>query len=125
MTTARHERPNPSTGQFGARLALIRWEMGWNQKEAALACGFAQANWREWELSGRAPRNLAEVAERISKATGISDYWIMTGKPLPNGGVSISPTGEKVCLLPGRFAHSAKAAQISSKFTVTPQPIAA
>lgn len=79
-----------TTDEFGARLALIRWRMGWNQKEAALACGLPQSSWREWELSGRVPHNLVEVAARISRATGLSDYWIMTGKVaegrLPNDG---------------------------------------
>ena len=79
----------PTTEAFGARLALIRWQMGWNQKEAALACRLPQGSWREWELSGRAPRSLVEVAGKIAEATGIDDYWIMTGKqnsPRPGGG---------------------------------------
>ena len=70
----------PSTDTFGARLALVRWRMGWNQKEAALACGLSQASWRGWELDGRGPRDLADVAARISARTGVDDYWILTGK---------------------------------------------
>lgn len=70
----------PSTDTFGARLALVRWRMGWNQKEAALACGLSQASWRGWELNGRGPRDLADVAARISDRTGVDDYWILTGK---------------------------------------------
>ncbi len=79
----------PTTEQFGARLALIRWRQRWNQKEAALACGIPQNSWREWEVSGRAPRNVVEVASKISQVTGIDDYWILTGKqnsPTPDGG---------------------------------------
>lgn len=70
----------PNTETFGARLALVRWRMGWNQKEAALACGLSQASWRGWELDGRGPRDLAEVAAKISSRTGVDDYWILTGK---------------------------------------------
>ena len=92
MSTERSWGEIPTTAAFGARLALIRWQMGWNQKEAALACGLPHASWREWELSGRAPRNLVEVATKISRKTGISDYWVMTGKVTadhdPNGGGS-------------------------------------
>ena len=78
----------PRPDSLGARLALIRQHMGWNIKEAALACGIAAASWREWELSGRGPRDLADVAEKVSRRTGVDDYWIMTGKensPRPEG----------------------------------------
>ena len=74
----------PTMAAFGARLALIRWQHGWNQKEAALACQLPQGSWREWELSGRAPRNLVEVADKIAASTGIDPYWIMTGRT-PDG----------------------------------------
>ena len=80
MSTETHAHAIPSTDSFGARLALIRWQMSWNSKEAALACGVRPQSWREWELSGRRPHDLAEVAQQISERTGIDDYWIMTGK---------------------------------------------
>ncbi len=80
----------PRTNSFGARLALIRWQMGWNMKEAALACGFSQQSWRGWELQGHDPRGFASVAERIAERTGVDEYWILTGKapddPQPTGG---------------------------------------
>ena len=69
----------PTVDAFGARLALIRWQMGWNQNEAAFACRLPQASWREWELSHREPRAFVAVAEKIAEATGIDDYWILTG----------------------------------------------
>jgi hypothetical protein len=59
--------------------------MRWNQKEAALACGVPQNSWREWE-AGRSPRNLVEVASKIGAVTGISEYWIITGRELDGGG---------------------------------------
>lgn len=72
---------------FGARLALVRWKMSWNMKEAALACGLPQQSWRQWEVIGSRPRNYAEVAAAISQATGVDDYWLMTGHSMtrPNG----------------------------------------
>ena len=87
----------PNLTAFGARLALIRWYMGWNQKEAALACGLPAGSWREWELSGRAPRNLTDVADKIHRATGADDYWIITGRATPGtdpgGGGGLLPPG--------------------------------
>ena len=85
----------PTLDEFGARIALIRWQMRWNQKEAALATGLPPGSWREWEVTGRAPRNLVEVSRKISAATGIDDYWIMTGReggPGPSGRTIV--TGE-------------------------------
>ena len=86
-----HESSIPRTNSFGARLALIRWQMGWNMKEAALACGFSQQSWRGWELQGHDPRGFAEVAERIAERTGIDEYWILTGKERPAGGPAGGP----------------------------------
>lgn len=80
MSTQIHGKFVPRTNTFGARLALIRWQMGWNMKEAALACGFSQQSWRGWELQGHDPRGFADVAERIAERTGVDEYWILTGK---------------------------------------------
>ena len=78
----------PRDDTFGARLALVRQRFGWNMKEAALACGLPQNSWVEWETKNRSPRNLADVAEKISEYTGADDYWLMTGRvsdDLPTG----------------------------------------
>lgn len=72
----------PDAAEFGARLALIRWAMGWNMKEAALQCGFSQQSWRGWEVQGRSPRGMTEVAKRISDRTGVEECWILTGARL-------------------------------------------
>lgn len=83
-----HGKFVPRTSSFGARLALIRWQMGWNMKEAALACGFSQQSWRGWEVGGHDPRGFSDVAERIADRTGIDEFWILTGKdpdPQPGG----------------------------------------
>lgn len=90
-----HEDWVPDTSSFGARLALIRQRLGWNMKEAALACGFSQQSWRGWELRGSDPRGFADVARKISERTGVNEYWIMTGRQLeprpsgPGGGLSV------------------------------------
>jgi transcriptional regulator with XRE-family HTH domain len=70
----------PTIDDLGARLALIRWHMGWNQKQAAEACGVPAATWRDWETYRRAPRQLVQVAARISQVTGVDEYWILTGR---------------------------------------------
>lgn len=74
----------PRGDSFAARLAMIRHAMGWNIKEAALACGFPPGSWREWELRGRDPRGLANIAEQIAERTGADEYWLMTGKLPPD-----------------------------------------
>ncbi|MGB7235914.1 MAG: XRE family transcriptional regulator [Rhodococcus sp. (in: high G+C Gram-positive bacteria)] len=73
----------PTLSTFGARLALVRHQMGWNAKEAALACGLPAASWREWELRGREPRGLSDIAQKISEHTGCDDYWLITGRESP------------------------------------------
>jgi transcriptional regulator with XRE-family HTH domain len=70
----------PRTDKFGARLALLRWHMGWNQKEAAAACGLSQASWRGWETEGRDPRDLVGTVSKICERTGVDEYWMLTGK---------------------------------------------
>lgn len=86
MSTDAADRWVPDTSTFGARLALIRQRMGWNLKEAALACGLPQGSWREWELRGRDPRGLQAIADRIASHTGVDEYWLITGRTLPGGG---------------------------------------
>lgn len=58
--------------------------MGWNVKEAALACGLSESNWRGWEMDGRLPHKLNEVAAKIAKTSGVSKYWLMDGEGQPS-----------------------------------------
>lgn len=86
----------PTDDTFGARLALVRQRFGWNMKEAAAACGLPQNSWIEWESKGRTPRNLPAIAQQIHAATGVNDYWLMTGKRtgiLPSAPVLVHPLG--------------------------------
>lgn len=103
-TASVQHQPAPTLETFGARLALIRWYMQWNQKEAALACGLPQNSWREWE-QGRSPRNLVQVAGKVHAATGIDEYWIIAGRELPNG--TGSPGRDRTCK-PAGFLGSPK-----------------
>lgn len=74
---------------FGARLALIRQRMAWNQKEAALACGIPQQSWRSWE-SGTMPHGSRyfAVCAQIARATGCDYGWLVDRRP---SGASTSP----------------------------------
>lgn len=82
-TQTREARWVPDTAQFGARLALVRWQMGWNLKEASLACGFAQNSWGGWE-SGQKPRDYLDTVDKIVKVTGVSRMWLMMGEGNPS-----------------------------------------
>lgn len=108
----------PTLDTFGARLALIRWKMGWNLKEAALATGVSQQSWREWELLDRIPRRFPERAHQIAARTGVDEIWLMTGvngesrRPtMSDDGHLVHPPG----LEPGTHWLSAE---------VTPLPVA-
>ena len=80
-------------GTFVERLYLVRAHMGWNRKEAALACGFPISNWRSWE-TGNSPRDYEVVCQRIARATGCDLVWLMTGQaseqPRPDGSEAMS-----------------------------------
>lgn len=69
----------PDTSNFGARLALLRWRLNFNQKEAALACGLPAASWRGWELDGTTPRDIVAVARQISERTRCDYLWLLLG----------------------------------------------
>jgi len=83
----------PSIDDFAARLVLIRHKMGWNLKEAALACGIRAQSWREWELEHRKPRDYENVCRQISEHSGCNLVWLMTGytPPTPGGGIARGP----------------------------------
>lgn len=78
----------PGADDFASRLVLIRHEMRWNLKEAALACGVRAQSWREWELQNRKPRDYEDVCRQIAGRSGCNLVWLMTGyaPPGPDGG---------------------------------------
>lgn len=72
----------PDTADFGARLALVRWRLGWNVREAERECNISQNLWSNWE-HGSMPRNLIEVVNRVVLRTGVNRVWLMTGEGSP------------------------------------------
>jgi hypothetical protein len=64
------------------RLVLIRQRMGWNAKEAALACGIPQQSWRTWE-SGVMPHGSRyfDVCGNIAATTGCDYGWLVDRRP--------------------------------------------
>lgn len=83
-TTADGSRELPDNwkvdaSDFGARLALIRWQMGWNMKEAAIACGVPAQTWRVWELGIFTPRDIVAMAKQISERTRCDYLWLLVG----------------------------------------------
>jgi len=81
IMTTNHDFWVPAIESFGVRLVLVRHQMGWNAKEAALACGIAAQSWREWEQSGRRPRDYEGVCRQIAERTRCDLIWLMTGTP--------------------------------------------
>lgn len=90
---------------------MVRQKKGWNLAEAAEACGIPEATWREWELNGRTPRNISEIAIQISDhADGVDDYWLSTGRT--DGIYPDGPGGEVTRLYP--YTPPKRAAHLSS-----------
>lgn len=56
--------------------------MGWNAKEAALACGLPSQSWRNWE-KGIRPHNYEEVCRLIIARTECDAEWLF-GIAAPN-----------------------------------------
>lgn len=80
----------PSTESYGARLALVRWKMGWNLREAERECGLSQNTWGGYE-EGREPRKLIEVSDKIAIRTGVDRMWLLTGQGSPDSQITSSP----------------------------------
>lgn len=69
----------PDASTFGARLALIRWQLGYNIAEAARECDIPAQSWRSWEIYDRTPRDLIAVATQIAERVGCDRMWLMVG----------------------------------------------
>jgi hypothetical protein len=67
----------PDDTSFGARLALVRWRMQWNMKEAAAACGISAATWRLWEVEGALPRDIVGTGRKIARKSGCDLGWLI------------------------------------------------
>jgi hypothetical protein len=100
MTASRAHAANwvPDIANFATRLVLVRHELGWNAKEAALACGIKAQSWREWELLGRQPRDYEAVCRQIAARTGVDLVWLSLGigPPLPRVDSNHQPFGQRL-----------------------------
>ena len=69
---------------LGARLILLRREMGWSQREAAEATGVPFGTWQGMEsvVKPRKTFSLDVHIAAIVKATGYDRDWLMWGGPL-------------------------------------------
>lgn len=88
----------PDASTFGARLALIRWRMGWNLTEAARECDITQNSWANWE-AGSMPRQYVEAVTKIVWRTKVDKFWLMTGEGSPEPETA-GPTVETRWLAP-------------------------
>jgi transcriptional regulator with XRE-family HTH domain len=78
MTTVLPQRRRVPRNTFGARLVLLRHDLGLSQEEAADLCGVKRPTWATWE-KGSIPRGQAEIARKISRATGYDLGWLLYG----------------------------------------------
>lgn len=92
MTTQTTHGWVPRDASFGMRLAMIRKQMQWNAKEAAVACGLPQNSWRDWEVNDARPRDIIAVARKIAERTGVDFYWLIDGRPGPFSGPGLHVT---------------------------------
>lgn len=76
-----HASPWRPSDSFGARLLLIRKELGLSQEEAALRCGLEAGSWSKWE-NGTSPRALPVVVHKIVSALGVDRDWLIWGGEL-------------------------------------------
>jgi len=118
----------PDPGTFGGRLKLIRMAMGWNAKEAALACGLPAQSWRGWEVDGREPHRLITIAMAIAGRTGVDVDWLVWGpdRKVRNPMDRYGPKGRVVATVgaPSAYAHeSAVSADLNYSVTET-RPVA-
>lgn len=82
MADSTHPEGWVPSDTFGARLMLLRADLGNITVEAASKrCGLATATWATWER-GANPRNMAVIVEQIHVATGVDRAWLMWGGPL-------------------------------------------
>ena len=66
---------------LGARLELLRRELGWSQRKSAEMTGVPFGTWQGME-AGRRTVSLDQHVARIVAATGYDRDWLMWGGPL-------------------------------------------
>jgi transcriptional regulator with XRE-family HTH domain len=81
------------TDTLGARLILLRRELGLSQRDAAVRAGIPFGQWQGKEDDGRQPRGLDVKVARIAVAFGVDRDWLMWGGPLSGGTSGPTPGG--------------------------------
>jgi transcriptional regulator with XRE-family HTH domain len=81
------------TDTLGARLILLRRELGLSQRDAADRAGIPFGQWQGMEDDGRQPRGLDVKVARIAVAFGVDRDWLMWGGPLSGGSPNPTPGG--------------------------------
>ena len=78
MSTQEGKRPADT---LGARLELLRRELGWSQRKAAEVTGVPFGTWQGMEV-GRKTMMLDQHVAKIVASTGYDRDWLMWGGPL-------------------------------------------
>lgn len=81
MTSVTRLQSKIPADTLGARLLLLRREMGWSQREAADRAGIPFGVWQGME-SGREARALDRRILAIAAASGYDRDWLMWGGAL-------------------------------------------
>lgn len=103
------------------RLVLLRREMHWTQREAAMACAVPYGSWQSLE-DGRDARGLDRKISAIAAATGVDRDWLMWGgslsggrpSPTVNSGCRLSNVSEVGTVIPFPLRRHADAAPLAA-----------
>jgi transcriptional regulator with XRE-family HTH domain len=81
----RRRRPHDT---FALRLVALRHDLEMTQQEISDLVGVKRAAWNTWE-NGSIPQRQADIAKKISDATGYELSWLLYG-----GSLSDTPTND-------------------------------
>lgn len=73
---------------FGERARKVRRDAGMTQTAMSELLGVSQATYSAWETSRNVPANIADVAVKLEKATGVAREWFLgwaDESPRPDG----------------------------------------
>ncbi len=77
---------SPDLADFGTRLWATRRRLRWNRKRLSIAVGIPAGTLGQWERGEKSPRNMPEVVQAISDATGVDRDWLMWGETSRDSG---------------------------------------
>lgn len=83
MTIQLPQRRKVPHDTFGSRLVLLRHDLGLTQQQIADLVGVGRAAWNTWE-NGSIPRSQADIARKITDATGYDLKWLLYGFERPS-----------------------------------------